>query len=106
MVSVREGDYKSKLIKAGNRVRLGSAPSNESYGYVLGFQLFQSYLGFIYHMLQGEVVEVFVVGDSATSLKALAGSATDVSLWAATGKTNDLVDQILQKFRKVKIKYV
>ena len=54
---------------------------------------------------QADIV-VFVAGDSITLLRALAGTATDVSLRAATGKMNDLVDIILQKFNKMRIKYL
>ena len=57
-------------------------------------------------MLQADVVKVFVVGDSATSLQFLGGTATDVSLKAVAGKVNNLVDLIMQKLKKLEIKYV
>ena len=103
-----DGRVNSQIVKAGNRVRGGSAPSNKSYRYVLAFELLESCLEATYHMLathQTEIV-VFVAGDSITSLRALAGTAHDVALMAATGKTNELVDIILQKFNKIRIKYL
>ena len=88
----------TQIVKAGNRVRNGSAPSNEAYGYVLGFEILQSYLEAKFHMFSEGLPEykVYVAGDSMTSIHILKGNSTDVSLKAATGKVNDLVSNILQ----------
>ena len=51
------GNTNVKIAKSATKVRLASAPSNESYGYILALEILQSYLESTYHMFSSNFEE-------------------------------------------------
>ena len=102
------GNTNVKIAKSATKVRLASAPSKESYGYILALEILQSYLEATYHMFADKFEEynAYIIGDSQTSLMALKGNTTDTALRAVFGKMQDLGVSLYNRFPKLRIKFI
>ena len=98
----------SRIVRANNRVKIASAPTNESQAYILGLYLVMVQLQATYHMYKDSVdtLPIYIVGDSQSALLALKGGSRDVHLRSVFSKCLDLGCEIIDKYDKVDLRFV
>ena len=98
----------SRIVRANNRVKIASAPTNESQGYILALYLVMVQLQATYHMYKDSVdtLPLYIVGDSQSALLALKGGSRDVHLRSVFSKCLDLCSEIIDKYDKVDLRFV
>ena len=94
-------------MKANNKIKSGSAPSNEAYEYVLVVEMTKQYLEGVYHLLKPHqgILPLFIAGDSLTTILTLKGNSSDVSIRTAVGMTTDNIVSLLTKFLDLDVQY-
>ena len=88
IVSQDGSKYFSRIIRANNRIKIASAPSNESQGYILILYLLLVQLQATYHMYEKDLstLPIYIIGDSQSALLALKGNSRDIHLRSVFSK--------------------